>query len=140
MGERDFIALIDGTHQPVKAPIVLMWDRLNTHVSHAMRELIAEREWLTEFLLPAYSPHLDSVEGVWAHVKRSLANLAVAALDRLEAAPDRASMTGRCRRTARSQSCGTGNVQWRAWAGRRTPRPVSRSQMNPRGPLHIVSQ
>jgi hypothetical protein len=44
MGERDFIALIDGVHQLVKAPIVLVWDRLNTPVSHAMRELTAERE------------------------------------------------------------------------------------------------
>ncbi|MFF3390224.1 transposase [Streptomyces sp. NPDC002669] len=85
MGERDFIALIDGVHQLVKAPIVLVWDRLNTHVSHAMRELIAEREWLTVFLLPAYSPDLNPVEGIWAHLKRSLANLTVGALDRLEA-------------------------------------------------------
>ncbi|MFD7164752.1 transposase [Streptomyces violascens] len=36
------------------------------------------------FLLPAYSPDLNPVEGVWAHVKRSLANLAVMALGRLE--------------------------------------------------------
>ncbi|MCX5114694.1 transposase [Streptomyces sp. NBC_00378] len=85
MGERDFTALIDGVHQLVKAPIVLVWDRLNTHVSHAMRGLIAERAWLTVFLLPAYSPDLNPVEWVWAHVKRSLANLAVVALDRLEA-------------------------------------------------------
>ncbi|MFD6325195.1 IS630 family transposase [Streptomyces sp. NPDC058442] len=85
MSERDFVALIDGTHQLVRAPIVLVWDRLNTHVSHAMRELIAERAWLTVFLLPAYAPDLNPVEWVWAHVKRSLANLAVVALDRLEA-------------------------------------------------------
>lgn len=85
MGERDFIALIDGTHQLLKAPIVLVWDRLNTHVSHKMRQLVAEREWLTVFLLPAYSPDLNPVEWVWAHVKRSLANLAVVSLDRLEA-------------------------------------------------------
>jgi transposase len=85
MGEWDFIALIDGVHQLIKAPIVLVWDRLNTHVSRAMGELIAEREWLTVFLLPAYSPDLNPVEWVWAHVKRSLANLAVVALDRLEA-------------------------------------------------------
>ncbi|GHI17838.1 hypothetical protein Scinn_73010 [Streptomyces virginiae] len=52
MGERDFIALIDGVHQLVKAPIVLVRDRLNTHVSHAMSELIAERAWLRVFLLP----------------------------------------------------------------------------------------
>jgi transposase len=37
------------------------------------------------FLLPAYSPDLNPVEWVWAHVKRSLANLAEVALDRLEA-------------------------------------------------------
>ncbi|MFB6607871.1 transposase [Streptomyces noursei] len=85
MGERDFIALIDGVHQLVKAPIVLVWDRLNTHVSHRMHDLVAERDWLTVFLLPAYSPDLNPVEWVWAHVKRSLANLAVMALDRLEA-------------------------------------------------------
>ena len=84
MGERDFIALIDGIHQMVKAPIVLVWDRLNTHVSRTMRQTIDDREWLTVFLLPAYSPDLNPVEGVWAHVKRSLANLAVVALDRLE--------------------------------------------------------
>ncbi|MFJ2399516.1 transposase [Streptomyces sp. NPDC087843] len=62
-----------------------VWDRLNTHVSRRMRELVAEREWLTVFLLPACSPDLNPVEWVWAHVKRSLANLAVMALDRLEA-------------------------------------------------------
>ncbi|GHB32291.1 hypothetical protein GCM10010346_64530 [Streptomyces chryseus] len=91
MGERDFIALVDGVHQLVRAPIVPVWDRLNTHVSRRMRDLVAEREWLTVFLLPAYSPDLNPVEGVWAHVKRSLANLAnlanlaVMALDQLEA-------------------------------------------------------
>ncbi|WP_435837375.1 IS630 family transposase [Streptomyces bacillaris] len=85
MSERDFIALVDGVHHLVKAPIVLVWDRLNTHVSRAMRELVAQRTWLTVFLLPAYAPDLNPVEWIWAHVKRSLANLAVMALDRLEA-------------------------------------------------------
>ncbi|MEV6535784.1 transposase [Streptomyces sp. NPDC051639] len=85
MGEHDYIRLLDGVHQLVKAPIVLVWDRLNTHVSRAMRKMIDERDWLTVFLLPAYSPELNPVEGLWAHVKRSLANLASVALDRLEA-------------------------------------------------------
>ncbi|WP_406514291.1 transposase [Streptomyces sp. NBC_00161] len=84
MGEGDFIALLDGVHQLVRASIVLVWDRLNTDVSRKMQGLVAEREWLTVFLLPAYSPNLNPVEWVWAHVKRSLANLAVMALDRLE--------------------------------------------------------
>ncbi|MCX4767893.1 transposase [Streptomyces sp. NBC_01275] len=67
MSERDFIALLDGTHQLIKAPIVLVWDRLNTHVSRTMRDLIDAREWLTVFLLPAYSPDLNPGDGVWAH-------------------------------------------------------------------------
>lgn len=56
MGERDLIALIGGIHQLLKPPIVLVWDRLNSHDSHAMSELIAERGWLAVFLLPAYPP------------------------------------------------------------------------------------
>lgn len=60
-----------------------MWDRLNRHVSHAMCELIAERAWLTVFLLPAYSSDLNPVEWVWAYVKGSLADFAVVTLGRL---------------------------------------------------------
>jgi transposase len=44
MSERDFIALLDSAYQLIKAPIVLVWDRLNTHVSRTMRELIDARE------------------------------------------------------------------------------------------------
>ncbi|MFG3532274.1 hypothetical protein ACGF8B_36930 [Streptomyces sp. NPDC047917] len=44
MGERAFITLVGGAHQLVKAPIVLVWEGLNTHVSHAMRELVSQRE------------------------------------------------------------------------------------------------
>jgi transposase len=47
-----------------------------THVSRAMRELIAARGWLTVYQLPAYAPELNPVEAVWSHLKRSLANLA----------------------------------------------------------------
>ncbi|QJS99682.1 IS630 family transposase [Streptomyces asoensis] len=67
------------------APIVLVWDRLNTHISHKMRDLIDARSWLTVFTLPAYAPELNAVEYLWAHVKHSLANLAGVALDRLAA-------------------------------------------------------
>uniref|UniRef100_UPI0016697A7E transposase n=1 Tax=Streptomyces albiflavescens TaxID=1623582 RepID=UPI0016697A7E len=85
LSERDYIALVDGVHQLVKAPIVLVWDRLNTHVSHKMRDLIDARAWLTVFTLPAYAPELNAVEYLWAHVKHSLANLASVALGRLAA-------------------------------------------------------
>ncbi|CAL9671765.1 hypothetical protein SUDANB178_07502 [Streptomyces sp. enrichment culture] len=36
------------------------------------------------FLLSACAPDLDPVECAWVHVERSLANLAVVALERLE--------------------------------------------------------
>ena len=40
-----------------------------------MAELVAARPWLTVFQLPPYAHELNPVEPVWAHLKRSLANL-----------------------------------------------------------------
>ena len=40
-----------------------------------MAELIAARPWLRVFRLPPYAHELNPVELVWAHLKRSLANL-----------------------------------------------------------------
>ena len=39
--------LLDAAHQQLGGPLVLVWDNLNTHVSAAMKELIAARDWLT---------------------------------------------------------------------------------------------
>lgn len=69
----------------VRAPFILIWDRLNTHVSKAMKRKIDARVWLTVFLLPAYAPDLNPTEGVWSQCKRSMANLAACNLDRLDA-------------------------------------------------------
>jgi putative transposase len=74
--EADYARLLDAAHQQPGGPLVLVWDNLNTHVSRAMRELIAARDWLTVFQLPAYASELNPVESVWSHLKRSLANLA----------------------------------------------------------------
>jgi putative transposase len=73
--EADYARLLDAAHQQLGGPLVLVWDGLNTHVSRAMRELIAARDWLTVFQLPAYAPELNPVEPVWSNLKRSLANL-----------------------------------------------------------------
>jgi hypothetical protein len=53
---------------------VLIWDNLNTHVSVVMSELVAARPWLTGSGCP-YADELNPAEPVWAHLKRSLANL-----------------------------------------------------------------
>lgn len=85
LSERDYIGLIDAAHQQLKAPIILISDRLNTHVSRTMKEMIAARGWLTVVLLPAYAPDLNPVEWAWAHLKHGLVNLTAGTLDRLKA-------------------------------------------------------
>jgi len=81
--EADYAALLDAAHQQLGGPIVLVWDNLNTHTSARMRELIERRSWLTVIRMPTYAPELNPVEGVWSHLKRSLANLAKKSLNEL---------------------------------------------------------
>ena len=49
---------------------------MNTHVSAAMARLVAAQDWLTVCQLPPYAHELNPVELIWAHLNRSLANLA----------------------------------------------------------------
>lgn len=81
--ETDYAALLDAAHQQLDGPIVLIWDNLNTHISTAMRALIAARDWLHVIRLPAYAPDLNPTEQVWSHLKRSLGNLATHGIDQL---------------------------------------------------------
>src|SRR3954469_4968627 len=73
--EADYAALLDAAHQQLGGSIVLVWDNLNTHTSKAMTKLSPPRPWLTVSRLPPYAHELNPVEPVWAHLKRSLANL-----------------------------------------------------------------
>ena len=41
--ETDYARLLDAAHQQLGGPLVVVWDNLNTHVSAAMKELIATR-------------------------------------------------------------------------------------------------
>ncbi|MFE4674498.1 transposase [Streptomyces sp. NPDC056723] len=50
-----------------------------------MRKLIDARLWLSVYQLPACTPEFNPVEGVWSHLKRSLANLTKHSLDQLTA-------------------------------------------------------
>jgi putative transposase len=83
--EAGYAQLLDAAHQQLGGPLVLVWDNLNTHLSAAMKELIAARDWLTVFQLPPYAHELNPVELVWSHLKRSLANLAKRNLAQLTA-------------------------------------------------------
>jgi putative transposase len=74
--ETGYARLPDAAHQQPGAPLILVWDNLSTHVSRAMRELVAARDRLTVYQLPAHASELSPVEPAWSHLKRSLANLA----------------------------------------------------------------
>ena len=83
--ERDYISLLDAAHQQLQAPLVVIWDNLNVHISAEMRQMIAARDWLHVIRLPAYAPDLNPVEAVWSHLKRSIGNLAVNGVEHLQA-------------------------------------------------------
>jgi transposase len=72
--EADYAGLLDAAHQQLGGPLVVVWDNLNTHVSHAMTALVDARDWLTVVQLPKYASELNPVEAVWSHLKRSLVN------------------------------------------------------------------
>lgn len=82
--EADYATLLSAAHQQLQAPIMLIWDNLNTHRSATMRGFIAAHaDWLTVASLPAYAPELNPTEGVWAQLKSSVGNLAACSLDPL---------------------------------------------------------
>jgi len=86
MSEADYAGLIAAAHNQLHAPVILIWDNLNTHISAAMRAFIqAHPDWLTEVRLPAYAPDLNPAEGVWANMKNGLGNLAARNVDQLAA-------------------------------------------------------
>ena len=86
MSEADYAGLIAAAHQELHAPVILIWDNLNTHISAAMGTFVSSHpDWLTEVRLPAYAPDLNPAEGAWANMKNGLGNLAVRDVDQLAA-------------------------------------------------------
>jgi hypothetical protein len=80
LSEADYAGLVTAAHCQLKAPVILVWDNLNTHVSATMRTFTgAHPDWLTVVQLPAYAPDLNPVEGAWANMKNSLGNLSACA-------------------------------------------------------------
>jgi transposase len=87
MSEADYAALVAAAHRALGAPVILIWDNLNTHRSKTMRKFTsANASWLTVVHLPAYAPELNPVEGAWSAMKASLGNLAPCSLDQLASA------------------------------------------------------
>jgi putative transposase len=73
----EFAALLTAAHRQLGGPIMLVWDNASTHHARAFREFCDRNAtWLTVHRLPPYAPELNPVEGVWARLKTSMANLA----------------------------------------------------------------
>lgn len=85
LSEADYAALFTAAHHQLRAPLIVIWDNLNTHRTHQMRQYITRRPWLTVAYLPGYAPELNAAEGAWAVLKNSLGNLAVFTIDDLTA-------------------------------------------------------
>jgi len=86
MSEADYAHLVTAAHHALNAPLIVIWDNLNTHRSKKMRAFTDAREdWLTVVRLPGYAPDLNAVESAWSVMKSGLGKHAAATLDQLEA-------------------------------------------------------
>jgi len=87
MTEADYAALITAAHRYLGAPVIVIWDNLNTHLSRKMRAFTTGHpDWLTVIQLPACAPDLNPAEGAWSVMKNGLGNLTAGTTDQLTAA------------------------------------------------------
>jgi putative transposase len=87
MSEADYAGLVTAAHRYLNAPVIVIWDNLNTHLSRKMRTFTTGHpDWLTVIQLPSYAPDLNPVEGAWSVMKNGLGNLAAGTTDQLAAA------------------------------------------------------
>jgi transposase len=81
------VAFLRSLRRHVRAPVLLVWDRLPAHIKRTTREWIkGQRHWLELEWLPPYAPELNPVEYLWSHLDATdLANFAPDDLRELEA-------------------------------------------------------
>ncbi len=72
------VAFLRSLRRHLRAPVLLVWDRLPAHVKHTTQDWIAtQRHWLQIEWLPPYAPELNPVEYLWGHLEATdLANFA----------------------------------------------------------------
>lgn len=69
------IAFLRDLLRHLRGHVIVIWDRLRTHRSAAVRQFVHERGRLHIELLPPYAPELNPNEYSWAHTKcNALAN------------------------------------------------------------------
>jgi transposase len=80
----EIIAYLRDVLRHLRGRIILVWDRIQTHRSHAVYAFLARHPRLQIELLPPYAPELNPAEAVWSYLKYGrLANHGVFELDEL---------------------------------------------------------
>ncbi|MEU1692023.1 transposase [Streptomyces hirsutus] len=81
---RPYRDLIVMTHVQLGTPVVWCWDSLNVHLVKEPADFAEEhKDWLRIFQMPSYAPELSLAEGIWALLKRHLADFVAAGLAHL---------------------------------------------------------
>jgi transposase len=71
------VAFLTALAHHLRGPVILVWDRLNVHLSAVVRHFLERHPRFHVELLPAYAPELNPVETVWSYLKLNpLANFA----------------------------------------------------------------
>ena len=68
----EFLTQLD---RQLEAPLMLIWDRLQAHRSHAVNAFLADHRHVRSVFLPPYAPELNPIEYLWGYLKMNpLAN------------------------------------------------------------------
>lgn len=69
------VAFVRQLLRSIRGPVILIWDRSNTHRSKETKAYLASQPRLHVEQLPAYAPNLNPQEQIWGHSKTNgLAN------------------------------------------------------------------
>ena len=86
MSEADYASLVTAAHNQLHAPVILVWDNLNTHVSAVMRAFIdAHLELADRGPAARLRPRPQRRRGRLGERKKGLGNLSAADADQLTA-------------------------------------------------------
>jgi len=78
------LAFLKELSRTVRAPIELVWDRLQAHHRGPVGAWLGRSRRVRAHLLPAYAPELNPVELIWGHAKtNAMANFAPTELSEL---------------------------------------------------------
>lgn len=94
----DVVLVLQHLARHVRGRVILLWDGLPAHRSKAVRDWLHKHPRFQIERLPAYSPELNPVEGLWSWMKGGrLANLCTG-LEEVREEARRAARAARCRK------------------------------------------